>query len=351
MCEKQCRDENGFRCHINSEGHQRQMLLFAGKSGKFIEDFSKQFMNGFLQILQRRYSTTRVFANQVYQEYISDRNHLHMNATRWATLTEFCYYLSRRGFVKVDETEKGPWLTWIDNSPQELQRRDAIRKMEALKKDQEERDRLIIEEQIKKNSGVEENPGELEALKLDRSKPVSLSLPGEFKKSLQKSTKPLLVKKASVFEDDEEEHSSASKPLNQGPSEMSQQQDSIQDDNEDEPWIIVGIVVKILSEKLADGAYFEKKGVIINVHDDYVAEIEVVDSGDVIRLDQTFLETVIPKIRGKVLILRKPLRGTEAVLDSIDETQYCATLSVKNSSGEQEIIKGMDFEWFSKKYE
>ena len=25
MCQKQCRDENGFKCHRMSEGHQRQM--------------------------------------------------------------------------------------------------------------------------------------------------------------------------------------------------------------------------------------------------------------------------------------------------------------------------------------
>uniref|UniRef100_A0A453DZZ0 KIN17 C2H2-type zinc finger domain-containing protein n=3 Tax=Aegilops tauschii TaxID=37682 RepID=A0A453DZZ0_AEGTS len=25
MCEKQCRDENGFKCHCSSESHQRQM--------------------------------------------------------------------------------------------------------------------------------------------------------------------------------------------------------------------------------------------------------------------------------------------------------------------------------------
>ena len=27
MCEKQCRDENGFKCHCASEGHQRMMQV------------------------------------------------------------------------------------------------------------------------------------------------------------------------------------------------------------------------------------------------------------------------------------------------------------------------------------
>ncbi|KAL8508834.1 hypothetical protein ACS0TY_016148 [Phlomoides rotata] len=28
MCQKQCRDENGFKCHCMSELHQRQMQVF-----------------------------------------------------------------------------------------------------------------------------------------------------------------------------------------------------------------------------------------------------------------------------------------------------------------------------------
>ena len=28
MCQKQCRDENGFKCHLTSEGHKRQMVVF-----------------------------------------------------------------------------------------------------------------------------------------------------------------------------------------------------------------------------------------------------------------------------------------------------------------------------------
>ena len=59
-------------------------------------------------------------ANRVYQEFIQDKHHLHMNATRWVTLSEFCKHLGRLGIAKVDETEKGWFLAWIDNSPKAL---------------------------------------------------------------------------------------------------------------------------------------------------------------------------------------------------------------------------------------
>lgn len=67
-----------------------------------------------------RFGTKRVRANQVYQEYIADKSHLHMNATRWVTLTEFVKHLGRSGIARVDETEKGWFIAWIDSSPKAL---------------------------------------------------------------------------------------------------------------------------------------------------------------------------------------------------------------------------------------
>lgn len=65
MCQKQCRDENGFKCHTTSESHQRQLLLFAETPGKFIFSFSKEFSDGYMELLRRRFGTKRVAANKV----------------------------------------------------------------------------------------------------------------------------------------------------------------------------------------------------------------------------------------------------------------------------------------------
>lgn len=61
--------------------------------------------------------TKRVPANKIYQDYISDRHHLHMNATRWVTLTGFVKWLGRTGKCVVDETEKGWFVSYIDRDP------------------------------------------------------------------------------------------------------------------------------------------------------------------------------------------------------------------------------------------
>ena len=141
VCQKQCRDENGFKCHIQSESHLRQMLVVGENAGRHIADFSSQFQHDFVQLLSRRcvypvlsrpyclsylfpnrFGTKRVKANTVYQEFIQDKHHQHMNSTRWVTLTEFVKHLGRTGVARVDETEKGWFLAWIDNSPKALEK-------------------------------------------------------------------------------------------------------------------------------------------------------------------------------------------------------------------------------------
>lgn len=107
MCQKQCRDENGFKCHTMSESHHRQLLLFAENAHRYMDQFSREFSEGYLNLLKRQFGTRRVPANRVYQEYISDRGHIHMNATQWLTLTAFVKWLGRTGQCVVDETEKG----------------------------------------------------------------------------------------------------------------------------------------------------------------------------------------------------------------------------------------------------
>ena len=71
----------------------RQMRVFAENPHRVLDEFSREFEKGFLTILSHRHGTKRVKANVVYQEYIADKQHTHMNATCWTTLTGFCMYL------------------------------------------------------------------------------------------------------------------------------------------------------------------------------------------------------------------------------------------------------------------
>ncbi|KAI9290613.1 hypothetical protein K502DRAFT_298181 [Neoconidiobolus thromboides FSU 785] len=175
MCEKQCRDENGFKCHCASESHQRQMLLFRDNPNRMLEKFSREFKAGYLRQLSRSHGTKRVHANKVYQELIADRNHLHMNATKWGTLTEFVTYLGREGHCHVEDTEKGWFITWIDNSPEALARKAAILKKERSEMSFEERQRKLLKEQIER-AKEEDKEKEVENQEIKKVKNILIKI-------------------------------------------------------------------------------------------------------------------------------------------------------------------------------
>ncbi|ODO03545.1 DNA/RNA-binding protein KIN17 [Cryptococcus wingfieldii CBS 7118] len=148
VCEKQCRDENGFQAHCRSEPHMRKIMNIGPKAGSAIADFSRQFQSDFMTLLRSRHLTNRVQANKVYNEYIQDKHHTHMNATRWVTLNGFIMTIGKAGLVKVDEDEKGLWIQWIDNRPETLSKQANSLKFERAQMDGEERERKMLEEQI-----------------------------------------------------------------------------------------------------------------------------------------------------------------------------------------------------------
>lgn len=148
VCEKQTRDENGFKCHVQSESHVRRMQSVGSDANKVINDYSRQFQSDFLKLLRTAHGEKSVHMNHFYQEYIGDKMHIHMNATRFPSLTEFAKHLGREGICRVEDTEKGLHIAWIDNSPEALRRQDALRKRERQDKGDEEREQKLIRDQI-----------------------------------------------------------------------------------------------------------------------------------------------------------------------------------------------------------
>lgn len=165
VCEKQCFDDNGFKMHTQSESHVRQMLVVGEDSKKFINDYSRQFQRDFLQLLRTSHGEKAVQINQFYQSYIANKEHVHMNATKWPSLTEFAKHLGREGICRVEDKEdgKGIFVAWIDDSPEAMRRREAVKKKEMQDKGDEEREQRMIREQIKRaNKEVAARGGEAE---------------------------------------------------------------------------------------------------------------------------------------------------------------------------------------------
>jgi DNA/RNA-binding protein KIN17 len=108
-------------------------------------------MGDFLQLLRTTHGEKRVNANHFYaSQYIVKKDHIHMNSTRWKTLTEFVTFLGYEGICRVENTEKGWFISWIDNSPEALKKRDANLKRERLEKGEADREDRLIQEQIER---------------------------------------------------------------------------------------------------------------------------------------------------------------------------------------------------------
>jgi DNA/RNA-binding protein KIN17 len=195
------RDENGFKCHVASESHVRNMMVIGEDPRKAINEYSNQFLSDFVKLLRTGHGEKKINVNHFYQEYISNKEHIHMNSTRWASLTEFAKHLGREGICRVEEEEAdengrggGLMISWIDNSPDALRRQDALRKKDRQDKGDEEREWRGIKEQIAraKKDGLEEGEEQMEEAKLLQRKEgekIKLSFGGKKVVTAEKDAK------------------------------------------------------------------------------------------------------------------------------------------------------------------
>src|SRR5579859_7524475 len=202
VCEKQCRDENGFKCHVQSEAHVRQMLIVGENPARYVANFSRQFMGDFLQLLRTTHGEKRVHANHFYaSQYITNKNHVHMNGTRWKTLTEFITFLGHEGICRVENTEKGWFISWIDTSPEAMKKRDANLKRERLEKGEADREDRLIQEQIEraKQDAVEKELVEpaaappADAVAVEKKEDVDVKMEDAQTTTERKSAEPLKI--------------------------------------------------------------------------------------------------------------------------------------------------------------
>jgi DNA/RNA-binding protein KIN17 len=425
MCQKQCRDENGFKCHCESESHQRQMAMFSENSQTFMDEFSKEFEEGMMEIIKRKARHQRQNANQMYKDFISDKQHFHMNATVWETLTDFIMYLGRTGKCEVDETEKGWFVTYIDRDPETLAKLDAHAKRERAELDSEEKHQRDIQRQVKAarlaagEDALEPAPTELKRDEVAGGGKIALgSLLPQGGGVLGGKARAQAVPKPAAFGMDDDELGSGGTSFGAagssssrsgaaidagtgggggssssfgGPQRKMSAMESLMqeekarkereaakaaqaeanelaakasassssaasgsgshgggEDKRKDYWLWSGIVVKVVNKRLADGKYHKRKGTIERVVDKYTGHVRMHESGDLLQLDQADLQTVIPPVGGRVLILNGKGRGCSARLLSIDEANFSVHLEVEEGKRAGTVLEGVEYEDVSK---
>lgn len=352
MCQKQCRDENGFKCHCMSESHQRQMQVFGQNPNRIIDGYSEEFESTFLEHMKRSHRFSRIAATVVYNEYINDRHHIHMNATQWATLTEFVKYLGRTGKCKVDETPKGWFLTYIDRDSETLLKEKLKNKRARADLVDEEKQERDIKRQIEKaeQSVVESEPPlppkPLE--KSETSEKIAFNLGAS-------SSKPVIKQKGEsskpVFQEVESDSRNGTTTTGGGQSSTSALDELMKEEekakermNRKDYWLFEGIIVKVMSKGLAEKGYYKQKGVVRKVIDKYIGEIEMIESKHLLRIDQEELETVIPQIGGLVKIVNGAYRGSNAKLLAVDTNKFCAKVQIEKGIYDGRLLRAVEYE-------
>lgn len=158
ICEKQCRDANGFQSHIRSPSHLRRISKVTDQD---VENYSMEFERDFLLLLKLSHGEKWIGANKFYNEFIQDKNHIHMNATRFTSLNKFIQYLGKAGKVKVrDQGQEEENCTngdvdveqleirYIDRSQGNIKRKQMVEEMEARQKGEQEIKSLLLQRQI-----------------------------------------------------------------------------------------------------------------------------------------------------------------------------------------------------------
>ncbi|CAK89537.1 unnamed protein product (macronuclear) [Paramecium tetraurelia] len=376
MCRKQCYDENGFRCHLNSGHHMKMMRLYNEDPDFYIEQFSQEFETAFMEILKEKYKDQKIGSNKVYEEMIRKVDHVHLNGTKWTKLTDFIQYLIANNKIGFDHSP-GDIMIWNLNLNPEKIKYD---KVETKKVKLVEKQNALIDKSLEKqiikgqqlNEQENNNQNQLENQNLpgqetnsnqvqQQSQDQFISFGINFSQGSKKDSQVVLdvetqgnkqwieeslLKQQGSKENMEKLYQNIKYKNNQNAVNQPQQAQAQQQVADDSPWIKENIVVKIIDQQLNNGKYYGKKGVVKRVIDQFGGLIEIQNSTkEKVIIDQKFLETVIPKIGNQVMILKEGEHcGKVGKLESIHQDNYSGSIYLEN----EDVLLEIQFDLFSK---
>jgi len=112
-----------------------------------------------------------------------------------------------------------------------------------------------------------------------------------------------------------------------------------------EGWLREGLMVKVTTKSLGD-KYYKAKGIVQSIgFDGFVGKVKLKTpeevNGHIIRLDQEYLETVIPAIGKDVLILWGKHKGMRAIVKKLHIEHYSIDVELEK---DKKIVKKLPYE-------
>ena len=102
-----------------------------------------------------------------------------------------------------------------------------------------------------------------------------------------------------------------------------------------------------MSKALKEAGYYKGKGVVSKVMKRFVAEISMLDGGDVLQVDQAELETVLPQPGGAVRILQGVYLGCQPYIKKNYEQNFKAKIRLNDGKQAGKVLD-VDYEDISK---
>lgn len=260
----------------------------------------------------------------------------------------YCTFVS--GKCVVDETDEGWFITYIDRDPATIELEEKMRRKEKAEKDDKEREMDFLQRQIregkKKESTEKSTEDNTKELVREEDSKLSLNLKMDpFKKPTIAPLKNVLstagsdrmstISKSSSHKSEKRKLSALEEIIH----EETKKKNYMKKDY----WLHENIVVKVTTKTLGL-EYLGKKGIVLKVMDKYGCMVKLFDPKVKLKLDQNHVETVIPNIGGKVLIVNGMHVGREAELVKLDQDNFCVDVKLKNGPASGKTITRLSFE-------
>jgi DNA/RNA-binding protein KIN17 len=109
LCHVACKDENGYKCHLEHETHiHREQAVQESLRSFQLTSEDRKFRKRFLEFLATKHFGQTVLAHDIYRElYPLDRGHNIMKSTAWETLGVFVAQLRKEGRLEAHKGLKG----------------------------------------------------------------------------------------------------------------------------------------------------------------------------------------------------------------------------------------------------
>ena len=254
------------------------------------------------------------------------------------------------------QTDNFPYIS--DRDPETVARQEALAKRDKMTKDDDERMAEFVAKQVARQR---ENMTD-EQLEQEQSKYTELiRISGEEKISLglkleKREIKDPLVLKPLKLQSKNEKKKRSSSSEKEAKRPKTAIEELIEEDRrekeykamkkrekEEFPWLKRNIIVKITTKSLGE-KFYKQKGQVLEVHNRFKATLCLCSDSTKVTVDQKDVETVIPSIGRKVLILQGKFRGALAILKELNVEKFCAELEICD----EDLIGSLPYEHFSK---